>query len=159
MQYVPLVIGLIILALVSWYFIQKKNGNRKVQQPAEPTNEDREFLEQHIGFYQKLTDAEKLVFEEKLQVFLASVQITGVKTEVTQQDRLMVAAGAIIPIFRFGSWQYHNLHEVLLYPGRFSSKFELEGEERNILGMVGEGGYAKCDGAIAACAAVWLRAK
>lgn len=46
---------------------------------------------------------------------------------------------AVIPIFRFSSWQYRNLHEVLLYPAQFSDKFALEGEERNILGMVGEG--------------------
>ena len=139
MQYVPLLIGLIILALVIWHFVQQKRGKMQVQQAVEPTIEDRKFLEQHIEFYQKLTIAEKKVFEEKLETFLASVRITGVKTEVTQQDCLMVAAGAIIPIFRFDDWQYRNLHEVLLYPGQFSREFQLEGEEINVLGMVGEG--------------------
>lgn len=139
MEQVPVVIGFIILALVILHFVQKKRGKLLAQSPLDLTASDLKFLDTRIEFYKNLTDEEKKVFEEKLQTFLASVQITGIKTEVTQQDRLMVAAGAIIPIFRFNSWQYRNLHEVLLYPNTFSDKFELEGEERRILGMVGEG--------------------
>lgn len=54
-------------------------------------------------------------------------------------DRVLIAAGAVIPIFHFTGWEYVNLREVLLYPETFSESFEQQGSGRNILGMVGSG--------------------
>lgn len=51
----------------------------------------------------------------------------------------MVAASAIILIFGFIEWEYDNLGEVLIYPDRFSKSFDMEGHNRNVLGMVGTG--------------------
>ncbi|MEO6130431.1 MAG: M90 family metallopeptidase [Saprospiraceae bacterium] len=65
---------------------------------------------------------------------------TGIVTEIDETDKLLVASSAIIPIFRFPSWRYRNLNEVLIYPGAFNEEYETAGgEERNILGIVGEG--------------------
>jgi Mlc titration factor MtfA (ptsG expression regulator) len=99
----------------------------------------RALLEQHVSFYQRLNEEKKKQFESKVQGFLSSVRITGVNTEVTELDRVLVAASAIIPIFSFANWEYINLNEVLLYPENFSEDFGQEGEGRNILGMVGSG--------------------
>jgi len=52
---------------------------------------------------------------------------------------MLVASSAVIPIFHFSHWRYANIHEVLLYPSRFSETFETEGPDRSILGMVGTG--------------------
>lgn len=106
---------------------------------AEISKEDKNFLQSSIAFYQDLKDDEKLLFEKKMVAFLATVRITGIKTVLTRQDNLMVAAGAVIPIFRFDDWHYRNLHEVLVYPNAFSKDYELTGEDLNVLGMVGEG--------------------
>ena len=61
-------------------------------------------------------------------------------TEVTDLDRLLVAAGAVIPVFGFPEWRYYNLSEVLLYRDRFNADtYSSSGNGRNVLGMVGNG--------------------
>ncbi len=97
------------------------------------------LLIEKVGFYNNLSNKDKEWFEYKILEFLANVKITGVETSVEIQDRLLVAASAIIPIFEFRNWQYLNLDEVLLYPASFNSKFETSTENGTILGMVGEG--------------------
>jgi Mlc titration factor MtfA (ptsG expression regulator) len=52
---------------------------------------------------------------------------------------LLIASGAIIPVFAIADWQYINLHEILLYPGSFNEDFDQAGNDRNISGMVGTG--------------------
>jgi len=100
----------------------------------------RKLLEQHVGFYQQLDAVKQKEFESRMQGFLSSVRITGVKTLVSDLDKVIVGASAIIPIFAFQNWEYTNLNEVLLYPDSFGEKFELqEGKERPVLGMVGDG--------------------
>ncbi len=99
----------------------------------------RKILAEKISFYNALKDEEKKDFEYKIQEFLLNCKITGIKTEVDLTDKILVASSAIIPIFPFKDWRYLNLQEVLLYPGRFDQDFAVEGDKRNILGMVGNG--------------------
>jgi Mlc titration factor MtfA (ptsG expression regulator) len=102
-------------------------------------NQIRPLLNDHIKFYQRLNEEGKKIFEEKIQKFLHDVRITGVTTIVEDFDRILIAAGAVIPVYSFRDWEYTNLHEVLLYPGIFSEEFEQEGYYRSISGMVGSG--------------------
>lgn len=95
---------------------------------------------QEVGFYRVLNPADKIRFEEDIRDFLSSVRITGIKTKVIDQDRLLVASSAVIPVFAFPDWKYSTLHEVLLYPDLFNKEFDLDAEKRNISGMVGSGG-------------------
>ena len=67
------------------------------------------------------------------------MKITGVNAVVEDLDRLLIAAGAIIPVFAIPDWQYINLHEVLLYPGAFNEDFDQAGPDRPVAGMVGTG--------------------
>lgn len=99
----------------------------------------RALLTQHCFFYQQLDPARKTQFEQKTAQFLSQVKITGVRCTVEDQDRVFVAASAIIPIFAFPDWEYGNLDEVLLYPDSFNHDFEQTGPDRAVLGMVGEG--------------------
>jgi MtfA peptidase len=101
----------------------------------------RNLLETEVEFYRKLNEAQKKQFEARMLVFLASTRITGVQTEVEDIDRVLIAAGAIIPIFYFPDWEYINLNEVLLYPGAFNHDFQQEGQDRHIAGMVGDGAF------------------
>lgn len=99
----------------------------------------REILFEHSEFYNDLPDESKPRFEQRMQLFLSQVRITGVNTEVEEIDKTLIAASAIIPIFNFPEWEYVNLREVLLYPDSFSYDFEQKGNDRNVLGMVGDG--------------------
>jgi Mlc titration factor MtfA (ptsG expression regulator) len=96
------------------------------------------ILQTHVAFFESLNDAEKERFRQLVKVFLDEVRITGIRTEVDDTVRVLVAASAIIPVFGFHDWEYHQLGEVLIYPDSFGDKFEMKEEaNRNILGMVG----------------------
>ena len=101
----------------------------------------RNILEREVEFYRKLNADQKKQFETRMQGFLDSTRTTGIKTEVEDLDRVLIAAGAIIPIFAFPDWEYINLNEVLLYPGAFNHDFQQEGRDRHIAGMVGDGAF------------------
>ncbi len=97
------------------------------------------ILQKKVGFYKRLQGADRRNFEYRIMHFLSGCKITGVSTEVTEEDKVLVAASAIIPVFGFQEWDYSNLHEVLLYPDTFNPEFETEGKGRTISGMVGWG--------------------
>lgn len=99
----------------------------------------RTILQQQVVFYNGLSETEQQRFEQNIQIFLAEKRITGIKTGIDDKIRVLVAASAIIPIFGFEEWEYDNLGEVLIYPNTFSKDYEIEGEGRNVLGMVGTG--------------------
>ncbi|MBK6379066.1 MAG: zinc-dependent peptidase [Chitinophagaceae bacterium] len=129
---------LIIFVLAIFYmvkFLQKKKV--KVTQPVPPLLKT--ILQEQVPFYQQLNENRKTEFEERTIHFLTQVKVTGVKTVVEDLDRVLIAASAIIPIFNFQGWEYPNLNEVLLYPDSFDHEFEQQGDDRNILGMVGSG--------------------
>lgn len=66
-------------------------------------------------------------------------RVTGIKTQINDIDKVLIASSAIIPIFKFPRWKYTNIDEVLVYPDSFDEKFNTKGEKRNIMGMVGNG--------------------
>ena len=99
----------------------------------------RELLADYVNFYRQLDEKEKESFEKRAEHFLSAVKITGVNAVVEDIDRILIAAGAIIPVYRISDWQYINLHEILLYPGTFNADFDQSGSERPVTGMVGHG--------------------
>lgn len=94
-------------------FRSKKNPDRPFPQ------QWRNLLVQHVAFYNRLNPLERTKFENRIHTFLLNVQIAGVDTEVTHLDRILVASGAIIPIFGFDSWHYSNLQVVEIHPDKF----------------------------------------
>jgi MtfA peptidase len=95
-------------------------------------------LQTHVAFFRALPDQEKERFRKLVMVFLDEVRITGIRTEVDDTTRVLIAASAVIPIFGFHDWEYHRLGEVLVYPASFGEKYQSsESADRNILGMVG----------------------
>lgn len=131
-------IGIAALLVGFGWFSYRRVTHKKWIIPAEKfPSEWRNILENEVVYYTALTKAERTRFEFKVQEFLLNCKVTGIETEISLKDELLVAASAVIPIFGFKTWKYTNIHEVLVYPDRFGSGFELEGEDRNILGMVG----------------------
>ncbi|RFC55816.1 M90 family metallopeptidase [Brumimicrobium aurantiacum] len=95
----------------------------------------RQILQDKVNFYSRLTRDEKTEFERKVHVFLLNVRIRGMETEVSHEDKILIAAGAVIPVFRFSSWNYANLKEVQLYP----DKFQIPDSNQMAHGLVGWG--------------------
>ncbi len=127
---------LLVIAGLLWWFLARKKADVIV--PLAPAYV--ELLEQHVPYYQSLPDDRKKIFSDRVSQFLGKVSIEGVDTDVDEVDKVLVASSAIIPIFAFEGWEYPNLTTVLLYPGTFNELYETEGEDRSILGQVGEGG-------------------
>lgn len=133
-----LILIITVVGLPAIIFYEK----RKNRIPAETLQMNyRVLLNEEVDFYKQLDHSKKAEFENRVQLFLERVKITGVRTTVEDLDRILIAAGAVIPIFGFPDWEYINLNEVLLYPDAFDHEFKQEGRERNILGMVGSGAY------------------
>jgi Mlc titration factor MtfA (ptsG expression regulator) len=100
----------------------------------------KQLLTTHVDFYRALDEENKAIFEEKIKGFLRYLRIEGVKTTVTDLDRILIASSAVIPIFGFPEWKYYNLRNVLLYADNFNKEnYATTGKERDVLGMVGNG--------------------
>ncbi len=115
-----------------------KNRKRKISAYKLPADAAA-LLEQNVVFYKQLNQAQKRIFESRVRDFLANTTIRGVDTEIDDLDKLLVASGAIIPIFAFPDWRYNNISEVLIYKDSFNKDFQTTGTGRNIGGMVGTG--------------------
>lgn len=133
------IITFIALSGLVFYIWKRKNKQQWVVPTTPFPNDWRFILTQKVAFYNALSSEERNRFEFKVQEFLLNCRITGIETAVETTDKILVASSAIIPIFGFNNWKYSNINEVLIYPNSFNTKFETEGENRQILGMVGTG--------------------
>jgi Mlc titration factor MtfA (ptsG expression regulator) len=132
---IPLIILIVIVILAIIFFSKKKESRLNFKMPVNT----KQLLSDNVAFYQTLDEDKKILFENRIQQFLQIVTITGVTTEVEDLDRILIASGAIIPIFAFPDWMYNNIDEVLLYKDNFNTEYSTDGSNRNILGMVGDG--------------------
>ena len=100
----------------------------------------RTILQSDVAFYRALKPEQRSRFENLVKIFLDETPITGIRTDVDDRTRVLVAASAIIPVFGFDDWEYAGLGEVLIYPNAFGDDYRTdEGIPRNTLGMVGAG--------------------
>lgn len=130
----------LFFGIVGWLAYSMRGSKKEKVLPASFNESYRAILLDKVNFYQQLTAANQAIFEKRMLHFLSQVSITGIKTTVEDEDRVFVAASAIIPIFGFPEWEYNNLNEVLLYPDTFNKDFSsASDEEKTVLGMVGNG--------------------
>ena len=102
-----------------------------------------DFLREQVVFYRTLSAQDQAVFELRIRQFLATTRVEGgEQVEVTDEDRLLVASGAVIPVWAFPDWHYFNVNAVFLLPGLFNSRFECNRPDSVISGMVGNGPMA-----------------
>ncbi len=128
-------------AYVIYRFVFKTNSvnNELLEKPF--PDEWRKILSQRVLYYKNLPPDKKLEFENRVKQFLSEKKINGADVEVTDTDKLLVAASAVIPLFAFPAYNYRNVREVVMYPNSFDEKFQTNDEvgQRNILGMIGDG--------------------
>lgn len=133
------IIFLFLTAALLYYFLFIKPSQNRKEVLAKFPKQWKKVLLAKIGFYQNLPEQEKKSFEYRVQEFILNTKFIGIKTEISDTDKLLVASSAIIPIFAFPNWNYSNLQEVYITPNAFNDNFEISGPNRNTLGMVGTG--------------------
>ncbi len=144
MQNVSLIIAGVIAAIALYVFykflFKKKADQKKALSRPFPENW-KEILKKRVLYYRNLPDDRKKEFEERVKKFIVEKSISGVDTEISDEDRLLVAASAVIPVLNFPYYNFPNVREVLLYPGSFDKQFQTNDAvgQKNILGMVGDG--------------------
>ncbi|MES2513516.1 MAG: zinc-dependent peptidase [Bacteroidota bacterium] len=133
--------GIIVLILIAIFgYFQLNKGKEIGINVSEFLPAWRMILMEKVAFYNSLNEGDKALFETDILGFLGEVRITGIDVSIDDTDRILVASSAVIPVFAFTDWHYRtNVTEVLLYPGAFNANFETAGDDRRILGMVGEG--------------------
>ncbi len=101
------------------------------------------ILEKEVAYFGRLSAKHKAFFCKRMMAFLAEVTVEAVHFELTDRDKILVAASAVIPIFHFGDWHYNNLDTVLIYPDYFDEDLNFSNSEknRNIGGLVGTGRF------------------
>lgn len=127
------------LALARFLLARKRRVKAAVERPFPA--EWRNFLSEHVTFYSHLSPADRTVFEQRVQLFLAEKRVQGIDTDIDDPIRLMVGSSAIIPVFAFPGYTYPHVNEVLIYPNSFDSTFQtqrFDGHRENIAGMVGD---------------------
>lgn len=134
----------IALGPLAYWWIRRGCKRRAwvMTQPFPPVWEG--VLRSRVVYFNALGEERKQRFRQLVAIFLDEVRITGIRTDVDETTRVLVAASAIIPIFNFDHWEYSRLGEVLIYPGSFDKNYQtdLEGQcdgQCNTLGMVGDG--------------------
>ncbi|MDX5420998.1 MAG: zinc-dependent peptidase [Hymenobacteraceae bacterium] len=138
MGYIAFFIVVTIICLIFYrWATRKKRRRRKVLAQDFPA-EWRKILRDRVGFYHTLkSEEDKRRFEKMLQLFLSEKRITGIDVEVDDLTKVLVASSAIIPIFGFRDWEYHNLGEVLVFPGSIKKYKDNKSEAvSEILGRV-----------------------
>jgi Mlc titration factor MtfA (ptsG expression regulator) len=98
-----------------------------------------DFLNDNVVFYRTLNEADKPLFDERARLFMETTPIEAGQFEVSDQDRLLVAASAVIPVWGFPDWHYINVSKVLLLPASFNDQFECGQPDSFMTGMVGTG--------------------
>lgn len=130
-----------VLGVLMIVFVFKRSEKKnKVIFSSLPSSVIEGVLLDKVKFYALLENEEKEKFKSRVGYFLRRVKISAEKGAiVTDEDKILIAASATIPLFHFETWAYENLEEVIVYPDYFDHRFDVEAGQRNISGMVGNG--------------------
>ncbi len=134
----PMFLLAIPLAPAAHWFARRRTLRRiDVMQLPFP-DEWHRVLRSYVDFYLALDESQQQRFRQLVAIFLDEVPITGIRTDVDDTCRVLVAASAVIPIFGFDDWEYSRLGEILIYPGAFDDEYNSDGNaDGDTLGMVG----------------------
>ncbi len=126
-----------VLVIIIGFLVTRKKDT--APKPVVTPDRWKEILLHKVHFYRSLDERGKLQFETDVQRFLKTIRITGVETNVTLADRLLVASSAVITLFGFPAWSFQYLNEVILFPSHFDKDLNIGSKNEIITGMVGNG--------------------
>lgn len=123
-----------VIAIRRWMHLTKKQAKVFI------SLNDKYWLKENISFYQDLSKSDKVVFEDRIALFLTEIIITEIGKEVPEKSTcLYVASSAVITFWGLPYWNYGRLSEVLVYPENFNDDNSLD-EKGHVLGKVHQGG-------------------
>ena len=123
---------------IGTFWLSRRKCRRRLRLMSRPFPAEWEaILNSRVAYYSALNPADQERFRKLVLIFLDEVQVTGIRTDIDDTIRLLVASSAVIPIFGFHDWDYSRLSEVLVYPDSFNDEYQIEGDGRHILGMTG----------------------
>ncbi len=137
--------GVVLGPLLYWWM--RRDCKRRLHVMAQPFPSVWEgVLRSRVAYFNALDEMKQKRFRQLLKIFLDETRITGIRTDVDETTRVLVAASAIIPVFNFPHWEYLRLGEVLIYPGSFNANYQTDDDGKtnregqpDVLGMVGAG--------------------
>lgn len=131
----------LLAAVILYFLVFKKDAPKRLtDQP-----QWHEPLLNYVSFYENLNDQEQKVFRQRMSAFLKETFVDAVGFELEELDKLLVAASAVIPVFRFKEWSYNNLSGVIIYPENFNENLGYADyhSDRMIGGLIGTGRFEK----------------
>lgn len=128
-------VGVAVFIVSNLYFTRKYRRRRRILLRPFPSHWI-DILEKDVPFYSTLNEQDKQVFQKKIQLFLSGVLLTGVGTEIDDRTRVLIGAGAAIPVFRVPDWEYTLITDVFVCPDKFNDYFPLVDRENDIMGLV-----------------------
>lgn len=101
---------------------------------------DKFWLNEHIPFYRNLSKKDKVIFEDRIGLFLAEIAISEVDKKVPDKSTCFyVACSAVITFWGLPYWNYGELTEVIIYPENFNQQNEII-KHGMIQGKIHQGG-------------------
>lgn len=123
-----------VIAIRRWMYLLKKPAKTFI------SLNDKYWLKEHIDFYQKLSKSDRIIFEDRVALFLTDIIVTEIGKEIPEKSTcLYVASSAVIAFWGLPYWNYGRLSEVLVYPQNFNDDNSLN-EKGQVLGKVHQGG-------------------
>ena len=93
---------------------------------SEPLSDDwASFLSEQCAHYRRLPPPLQRTFEHDVQRFIARQRITGIKSNVDDPLRLLVAASAVTLSVGWRGYTWSEVSEVLLYPDDFDGDYAI----------------------------------
>lgn len=97
----------------------------------------RRVLAENVDYYRTLDGSDRRRFEGEVSAFLAEHTVTGPRgAPLDDEVRVLVAASAVILVFRRPGFRYPRLRDVIVYPDAFSEDYEVR-RQGTRLGEVG----------------------
>lgn len=128
-------IGVSVFLLSNLFFTRKYRRRRKIILTDFPSDWGI-ILEKYVPFYSLLNEDERYIFRKKIQLFLCGVHITGVGMEIDDITRVLVASGAVIPVFKVLDWEYTMITDIFVCPDNLCKFFPIRCIHSDITGLV-----------------------
>lgn len=140
------VLGIVGLVALLWYWLGMARWRRRQALLARPEPEHlHASLRRLVPYYARLSAPTQARFRHMTRIFRAEVAIRGVDCLLEEDDKLLVAASAVIPVLGLPAWEYEGLRQVLVYPSGFDAAHFGDPDEDSFAadGMVSETGLLR----------------
>ena len=94
MNLLPVILFLVTAAILYLFLFYRKEKNTTAVLP----DTYRSILHRDVPFYRNLAPEKQADFENRMMRFLGKTRIIGVRTEITDTDKVYIAASAIMPV-------------------------------------------------------------